>query len=68
MSVELAVALWLVLSAPFAIVIGTLLSGDGAPTATVWSDQAEVVGLDGDKVILRAADGTLERTPLTIGI
>jgi hypothetical protein len=62
MTVQIGFALWLVLSVPFAVAIGAVL-GDSRAVA-----EAEVVGLDGDAVILLTANGTLERAPLTIGV
>jgi len=62
MTVQIGLALWLVLSVPFAVAIGAVLGGSRVVA------EAEVVGLDGDVVILQTADGTLERAPLTIGV
>ncbi|MEY2569746.1 MAG: hypothetical protein QOE63_96 [Acidimicrobiaceae bacterium] len=62
MTIQIGLALWLLLSVPFAVAIGAVLRGSRAVAAS------EVVGLDGDVVILLTADGTLERAPLTIGV
>ena len=62
MTVEIGLALWLLLSVPFAVAIGAVLGDSGAVT------EAEVIGFDGDVVILLTADGSLERAPLSIGV
>jgi hypothetical protein len=63
MSVEMGLAVWLVLSIPFAIVVGALLGGDHLPARLLGP---ELIGLDGNDVIVVGADGSLERVPLQI--
>jgi len=60
MAIAAGLALWLVLSVPVALVIGAAL-GAGK------THSHEVVGIDGDELVVMTAAGEVERTPLTIG-
>jgi hypothetical protein len=63
MSVEMGLAIWLVLSFPFAIIVGAVLTGDHLPARLLGP---ELVGLDGNDLIVVGTDGSLERVPLRV--
>lgn len=60
MAIATGLALWLVMSMPVALLIAAAFASGPAHN--------EVVGVDGDELLVVTASGDVERTPLTIGV
>jgi hypothetical protein len=54
-TIILVLGIWLVLSIPMSVVLGSIMRDDRV---------VDLVGMDGDAALFRRADGTLVRRPL----
>lgn len=55
LTIVVILAIWLVLSAPLSIVLGLTFRDDNS---------LDLVGMDGDDIVFRRANGDLERVPM----